>query len=168
MFLPKEGNEMSKSTENSTCQTPFAYDCGFVKETCVRTSCTKSTIRLCSGITPVPEEDSWSRQLWSLSELTAKKPKPLLTLTNYIFWIMHGASRLAPGGGRGDAFSMDNQTGKDCILRRVWHTKKGKKKKKKPKYSHTLWDWLSNHFTSVPKANRHNANSLLELRNATH
>lgn len=132
MFLPKEGNEMSKSTENSTCQTPFAYDCGFVKETCVRTSCTKSTIRLCGGITLVPEEDSWSRQLWSLSELTAKKPKPLLTLTNYIFWIMHGASRLAPGGGRGDAFSMDNQTGKDCILRRVWHTKKGEKKKRSP------------------------------------
>lgn len=44
------------------------------------------------------------------------------------------------------------------------------------KYFHSLtykkvlthfWNLLSNHFTSVPKANRHNANSLLEFRNAT-
>lgn len=50
---------------------------------------------------------------------------------------MHDASRLATGKGGGGvcAFSMDNQTDKDCIIRRVWHTKKGEKKREKKKKS---------------------------------
>lgn len=132
MFLPKEGNEMSKSTENSTCQTPFAYDYGFVKETCVRTSCPKERIRLCSRITPVPSKDSWSRQLWSSNERTGKKTKA--TSDTYKLYLLNNAWRIQIGYGRGfggNAFSMDNQTDKDCIIRRVWHTKKEKKKGKK-------------------------------------
>lgn len=137
MFLPKEGNEMSKSTENSTCQTPFAYDYGFVKETCVRTCCPKETICLCGGITPVPSKDSWSRQLWSSNEWTGKKTKA--TSDTYKLYLLNNAWRIQigyrKGGGGGCAFSMDNQTDKDCIIRRVWHTKKGGKKREKKKKS---------------------------------
>lgn len=89
MFLPKEGNEMSKSTENSTCQTPFAYDYGFVKGTCIRTSYPKETIRLCGGITLVPGKDSWSRQLWSSNERTGKKTKA--TSDTYKLYLLNNA-----------------------------------------------------------------------------
>lgn len=172
MFLPKEGNEMSKSTENSTCQTPFAYDYGFVKGTCIRTSYPKETIRLCGGITLVPGKDSWSRQLWSSNERTGKKTKA--TSDTYKLYLLNNAWLIQIGyrrGVRGGCFFNGQPDGWGLYYKKSLTYQEGKKKKKgikKPKYSHTLWDWLSNHFTSVPKANRHNANSLLELRNATH